>query len=169
MHRPFAAILAAVAISAGDGNWRDHPTYVMDVKWTPTATSPAFAHDGICYLFYAHATERDMDPGDEQIERCALSPQSKVHDVPPAGTQRIRIYVVEGVVEATRRMGTTRNPGLVVGFAEGGGGVGKECTVVVARGQLAMGHEIAHCYLGNWHSARSNFPTRFKWQNSIPL
>lgn len=136
--------------------WLAYPDVVIDVAWTPKESSTPFVYGGVCHLFYSDRSEREMQVARRQIDACvAQGVYQKIpitSPVPLPNTRRLRIYRFEDSDMQNKwssMFDSSEQPPIAWGFyVEANDG---SCVLVLSRSGLADGHEIKHCFVGDFH------------------
>lgn len=129
-------------------------TFEMDVKWTRAWSPIAEVHDGFCHLFYTDNREDEMNIADSEVRQCSLK-ADQARASTDASTKRIRFVMVESnmaVGEEYSRVYNVKDvfEGRAAGFYRI---EGDTCVVVASKRSFALGHEIKHCFDGDFHKA----------------
>lgn len=169
--------LTATAVSAekkfGEAAWPDlrspapawvaTPDIVIDVKWTRIYSPVAELIDGVCHLYYTDFDEQAMFIAQGQVEQCIRKGGALTTDTPGKGVRRLHIYKVRGSGSAEKawneffdttqpRFAWQKSFRETLAFYYEAKGA---CMIVANYDHAALGHEIKHCYDGNFHSGRT--------------
>jgi hypothetical protein len=154
-------------------------TYTLDIKWVRADSPVAEFRDGTCYVYVSENfdDERSLYPMGERLEQCIAKGARVVNDKPIAGARRVSVYIPQGdVLEVTRIIESIygHSGGMMIS-AKGrvvfvaarltvAGGVyfdpdaasNGTCRVVV-HSHYQVGHEVKHCFDGQFHDNRWNW------------
>jgi hypothetical protein len=127
------------------------PTHELDIAWARRGGPPPRVVDGVCIVHMADQQESDLLDAERQVEACVATGGLRLDRPTPPGAVRLRWYRFPDV-EATSRAYSELYTGLsrrVAGFYYHG--PGEPCHVATARTRRALGHELKHCFDGQFH------------------
>jgi hypothetical protein len=156
--KPFPEAFPALA---GRPAWLDTPDAVFDVRWIRAYSTVSEVRDGVCTVYMLDRVESDLYYAEEQVDACIKSGRLQLHQRVPAGATRIRWYRAAGpdAVNTMRYELYGLRDFRMGGFYYHPDPNGP-CHVITARGALALGHELKHCFDGFFHSSSSRwFPS----------
>jgi hypothetical protein len=155
----FALAIALSLLAASD-------SITMDVRWVRAPSPFSEVRDGVCVL-YMGDSESGLEVGASQLEQCrngALALPATV----PAGAKRITFYKADAWDEFAavfaRMYGRPIYGDALRGYPGGFYHLEADgtCSVVyrAKAAPIAVGHEIKHCFDGNFHDIDHKWVTK---------
>jgi hypothetical protein len=144
------------------GEWEKTPQMVMDVKWLRTSGF-SFVEDGICH-FPMMDSRWGVRNGYLNIARCFEQGASKALDSPHIpGAMRILFVEVEAQKDLKKYlMDAYGKDAYFIDLAGFYIHRADSCTVAVwSKAMDSLGHEIKHCFDGQFHTAESKDDARW--------
>jgi hypothetical protein len=156
------------------------PTFTLDVKWVRADSPVAEFRDGTCYVYVGETFGRESSlyPMGALLEQCVAKGAHVVNAKPIDGARRIAVHLapnMDDMFAVTRMIDAVLGTGKAILVGRGlnmrfvaapkhlAGGVyfdpdgdkGGTCTVVGFR--WALGHEVKHCFDGEFHDEHWNW------------
>lgn len=136
--------------------WLQWPKVAMHVRWIRAHGATSEVRDGVCVLYMAD-TERGLEHAEDQIQHCATQGARPVRGA-PAGTVLLYWHPVDdeyAVANLYEDVYASTAGARIVGFYLHRGGT-EPCHVVTTPRHFALGHEIKHCFDGEFHPRRGH-------------
>lgn len=133
--------------------WLHKPTLELDVRWV-RERGEAQVQNGVCVLHLADDVERSLNQAEEQVAACVKTGALLLPEKPPAGAVRLHWHQQPSVDAVTLRWRQLFQVGSfpLAGFYYHPNASGA-CHVVTSTAHEALGHEIKHCFDGEFHAS----------------
>lgn len=136
--------------------WLGKPDLALHVRWVRVDEIPqAEVRDGVCVIYMPDRDEASLLAAEDLLAKCAAGPIS-LQSPAPAGTVLLYWYRVESA-EAIGRMRAElypyATPQVLAGYYHHPDPAGP-CHVITNVNRRAVGHEIKHCFDGEFHTSR---------------
>lgn len=156
-----AAALSGKAHRPRDPSWQDHPDHEMPVRWVRVEGFPqSEVRDGVCVIYLPDRGDAGLRPAEGLIRACAATGRTDKAITGPDivnlrwwATDPIEVqHRYDDIRPATGVLRPGARPSLSARWF--GGFYWRDqrgCGVVTATGRQVLGHEIKHCFDGDFH------------------